>query len=481
MRFIADEKTLPRLHLAGTIALALFLTLAISGYFSWQHIAEHQSSLQRIHEQANEQLNRRLETELTQAIEQIDYSRKRTETLLSQRLREEVDQAIALAEAIYERERAHHPEADVKRMIIEALRPLRFFDGRGYYFIDDMDGRFILLPTAPKLEGQLRPDNQDDQGRYIMRSLIEASKKPVGEGFARYRWYHPNSPQSMADKLAYVRPFKPFGWLIGTGDYVQDWEKLQQQEAVSHLRRFRFGERGYIAVADAFGKLVLSPGNTKLEGVSLENIPGDVGPTIRRIFKEGTANQDFVHYDWPDPRTGELRPKTARVRHYAPWGWVLVATMFDDELAASIEKEIEQNNASPSHQIGRLVLLSGLALIFAIGASLIFSRWTRQLFQRYHAKLAEQEASLRRSEEHYHALADNGQALIWMAGLDKKCMYFNQPWLTFTGRSLEQEFGDGWAEGVHPEELTACLQTYNRAFDKRERFSPSRITSKPMF
>lgn len=81
------------------------------------------------------------------------------------------------------------------------------------------------------------------------------------------------------------------------------------------------------------------------------------------------------------------------------------------------------------------------------------------------------EESLKESEIHYRTLADNGQALIWTSGLDKKCNYFNQPWLDFTGRTLEQELGDGWVDGVHPDDLEHCIKTYVEAFDRREKFS----------
>ena len=81
------------------------------------------------------------------------------------------------------------------------------------------------------------------------------------------------------------------------------------------------------------------------------------------------------------------------------------------------------------------------------------------------------EAAIRESEHRFRTLANSGRAMIWTSGLDKKCDYFNQPWLDFTGRSLEQEIGDGWVEGVHPDDLQFCVNTYTKAFDTRKSFS----------
>jgi PAS domain S-box-containing protein len=73
-------------------------------------------------------------------------------------------------------------------------------------------------------------------------------------------------------------------------------------------------------------------------------------------------------------------------------------------------------------------------------------------------------------EQSFRLLADNAPVMIWRSGPDKLCDWFNRPWLEFTGRTMEQELGKGWTEGIHPADMTGSLSTYVAAFDGREEF-----------
>ena len=77
---------------------------------------------------------------------------------------------------------------------------------------------------------------------------------------------------------------------------------------------------------------------------------------------------------------------------------------------------------------------------------------------------------LRESEVRFRNMADTAPVMIWVSDTDKLCTFFNQTWLAFTGRTFEQEYGNGWAKGVHPDDLDRCYAIYSSSFDAREHF-----------
>jgi len=96
------------------------------------------------------------------------------------------------------------------------------------------------------------------------------------------------------------------------------------------------------------------------------------------------------------------------------------------------------------------------------GEDLVFSGFIRDITSRSRA-----EAALRESEQRFRTTANAAPVLIWMSGRDRLCTWFNQRWLDFVGRAMEQELGDGWCDNLHPADFDRTLDTYHAAFDAR--------------
>lgn len=84
--------------------------------------------------------------------------------------------------------------------------------------------------------------------------------------------------------------------------------------------------------------------------------------------------------------------------------------------------------------------------------------------------LREAEIKRQESEDRFRVVADTAPVLIWLSGTDKLCYFFNKNWFEFTGRTMQQELGNGWREGIHPDDYQRCFNIYNTNFDARKEF-----------
>ena len=94
-----------------------------------------------------------------------------------------------------------------------------------------------------------------------------------------------------------------------------------------------------------------------------------------------------------------------------------------------------------------------------------------QFLKNENIDLKKQQIGINKAKELYLGILEEFPALIWRANTEKLCDYFNTTWLQFTGRTMEEEYGYGWAEGVHPDDLDRCVEIYNLNFDQRKSFS----------
>ncbi|PYI63211.1 MAG: hypothetical protein DMF07_11090 [Verrucomicrobia bacterium] len=188
-------------------------------------------------------------------------------------------------------------------------------------------------------------------------------------------------------------------------------------------------------------------------GLWLWSIPGDelwVTEKWRKLF--GFANSEPVKFD----RLLQVVHPGDRERMKQ-----LVQHMFEHGGEYESEYRITRPDGST-----RWILGHGSVELDERGKPAFARGVSRDITKR---KIAEEE--LRESEARFRTVADSAPVLIWMSGPDKLCTFFNKGWLDFTGRTMEQELGKGWTEGVHADDLDHCLEVYGNSFNARQPFT----------
>jgi diguanylate cyclase (GGDEF)-like protein len=390
-----NENNLLRLQLFGMLALVFALTLALGSYFTLQQSRNFREDSAALEAAELRQQEAMLESSLHTLHDQFDQLRRSSEEVLKRDIRQQVDHAVQIAEAIYRREHGRRPEREIRELIVETLRPLRFFGGSGYFFIDDLDGNCVLLPINPEREGSSLLDNQDVDGRYIMRDLLAAIDNPQRSGFTHYRWYAPGQPETMANKIAYARVFEPFGWLIGSGEYLYKVEQDLQRQALRQLRATRIGSNGYIAVIHRDGRVLLSPSNPAAEGRYVDELPTAEQAVIQRILETSRNGGGFTRYHWRPLSNPQLTSKLSLVSNLEEWGWILVSGVYLDDLQATLarrQRSLEEK-LHADFQTTALALL--LVVVLAFGLALGLSRWLAHRFAHYREDIAAGHERLR--------------------------------------------------------------------------------------
>lgn len=302
-----------------------------------------------------------LKLEVDQAVDFVRHMQSQTEMRLKENIKNRVYEAYDIADNLYKEHKRTKSTEEIKKIIKDALRPVRFSYNRGYYFAFDMNGTETLFAAKPEMEGKNMLEVRGGQGEPVVADMLSLVKEK-GESFYTYTWSKPGS-KGYYPKIAFMKVFKPIGWVFGTGEYIKDVEEDIQKECITWISSIRFSKDGYVFVGQYDG-LSLSGPQTGKNMIHVEDVNGV--KVVQKLIKAAKSGGGYINYVLPGFEGMKQAPKMSYAVGLDDWQWYIGSGLYVDEIENEIiqrEKELKQRIKGTILTIS-LILLSLLGLMF---------------------------------------------------------------------------------------------------------------------
>ncbi|WP_164675283.1 bifunctional diguanylate cyclase/phosphodiesterase [Vibrio rhodolitus] len=336
------------------------------------------------------------------AYNQISYERRQTIDQLKSLVKYQVDSVHQVATAIYNANQ-DKPEEEVKKLIAEALRNIRYNDGRGYFFIYSMDGTSIMHATRPQHEGAHALLMTDSRGVQFLKEYIEMLERSE-DGSAYHRWWF-QKPDSKAEfeKIGYGRYFEPYDWMIGSGEYVENIERAIQRNILAWISNYRYGENGYLFVLDTNGE-VLAHKDSVFIGSNFKSI----AEAASTHLEKENQNAGYVTYQSPYHPNGLEKPeKVSYIKFDEEWGWMIGSGVYIEDIQRSIAPQIAKLRDQHQSELYKVLILCGALAFILTCMSILLSNYLERRFNRFQDRIEEDFSQLEKRKEQLRYLAQH--------------------------------------------------------------------------
>ncbi|MBU1418089.1 MAG: cache domain-containing protein [Proteobacteria bacterium] len=306
------------------------------------------------------------------------------QVLLKQK-KEKINNIVHVALGIVEESYKNYKEGwlteeEAKQRARDDIKQMCYSNEVDYIWINDTGRpipRMLMYPENPELDGQLLSNPGFNSALGLKKNFFAATVDVVlqdGEGYVDYFWPKANKDGETAiqPKLAYVKLFREWNWVIGTGIYVDDIEEDTKKQINSILTTLRetfskmvIGKSGYMYLFNGSNNLLVHPSLTLGDSSNLIN-PVTRNPMLEDLIAAAKTPAKSLEYIWDKPplHKGEYRFwKKSHITYFEPLDWYIASTVYTDEIEA------------PAIEITRYIFfLSICILVFAFILSLLLSR-----------------------------------------------------------------------------------------------------------
>ncbi len=419
-----------------------------------------------------------IKNETEKVLDYIEHEKSQALIRLKQHIKKDAKDAYAVAANLYIQNKGSMPDAQIKKIIKDALRPLKCSHDKSYCFVIRADGSPILSSGLSQTE---TPDPYEIKTNELFRDMLNALGSSR-EGF--YNSSRPN-PDKTGDPIlmvAYIVYFEPFDWLIGTGEYFGDMVADLKKEVLARIEKISFGDKGYIFAGQWDGLSLSGPakGQNMIDITDVNGIK-----IVQELIRTANSGGGFISYVMPKFDSDVTFKKLSYTMTIPEWKWYIGAGVNMD----NIETVIHQRRAILHQRIKNSFLKIISILVAILFISLLIAKFVSNrikksfdLFSAFFSKAATEsvkidsakltfrefeslaqaanrmlqqrnqaESALRESERDYRELVQSANSIILRMDTDGKVIFFNDYAQKFFGFSNAEILGKSVVGTIVPE------------------------------
>jgi signal transduction histidine kinase/CheY-like chemotaxis protein len=419
-----QKKSIAKLFSSIYIAAIVILTITIGSLFIINRCFNFYENSRKIKNEFIISQIQTIRSKLYEVIDDIEYNKITAEKMLKEKIKARVYEAHQIATKLYNDNKSTASPEKIKEMIVETLSLLKFYKDRGYYFIKDFSNNPILYPPNRKAEGT-QPSGKDPMREYI------AILKSNGEGFASYDWYKPGQKKIKNKKITYIKLFKPFDWIIGTGEYLDEVDKETRVNVIERIKRVNFGKQGKFSIFAfeiknigdnfQFGKILLYPKDPEgtdrylsdiLMGKKRANVAKEI---LEKVTGQGEGRTNFKL----GKNSGSPYPlKIIYYKLYPAWNLVIGTGFYPEEFQKTIMENRNRLAKDITAEVFLIIAILSVVLFIVILISNYFSKKIKNefnIFAKFLKESAKKNKLLDKKQlnvAEFHELADSTNQMI---------------------------------------------------------------------
>ena len=362
-----EKKSIPNTIFHYFVLIILILIVPITSFVIYHIYSDLTKNSENFRNNYIENQKILIKSQVNNVVNYIHYQRLQMIANRKQQLRDRVYEASAIADKIYIKNQDLRNPEDLQKDIMEALRPIRFDNGKNGYFIIDLAGILKLDSSNPGIEGSNLLLTGKELQRKNYQDAIQLIKNQQ-EGFCTS--VLPETQETQKTKTSYLKLFAPFNWIIGTNEYVEDIEPLLQQETLAWIKSIHYGDNNYIFAARWDGLSLAGPS----EGTNILVPDNPIGIEImKKLIDLAKNGGGFISYDLSTVDKNKVHPsqKISYIQGIPEWEWYIGTGVY----VYNMEKEITQIRERMLYDLRLNIIQIFLITLFGIVISYGFTKW----------------------------------------------------------------------------------------------------------